>query len=382
MPPDAPVTTAVRVRRSQVFAQSQRVVDRGVDVATGDCVADAEQLVAVAVDAAAACRRAGPRSRPRRRCAEPFCKAKYSSSLASTPWSTTTASTVRVCRTGEWSLPTSTISRPPSRRTVRTRWFNVMRVSVSLNARAYGTMLRPPTSTPTVRSGVTISSRAPDRASISAVVIAECVPSSSYSNTSPLSRASPPTTSHADTTRSSPASSSGFCGRPPVATMTTSGCRSRDDVLVGVGVDAHVDTQPGQFAVAPLDDAHQVLASRVARREPDLATGPRHRLEQHDVVPALGADPGRLQTAGTAADDHDTSATGGARDVVRHGLLAPGGRVVDAQRLARLIDAIEAVGRADARPDRVLDAELDLADEVRLGHLGAGHADHVDAGPR
>jgi hypothetical protein len=49
---EAPVTTAVRGchRISQVFAQSQGVVDRGVDVAAGHGIADAEQLVAVAED--------------------------------------------------------------------------------------------------------------------------------------------------------------------------------------------------------------------------------------------------------------------------------------------------------------------------------------------
>jgi hypothetical protein len=42
------------------------------------------------------------------------------------------------------------------------------------------------------------------------------------------------------------------------------------------------------------------------------------------------------------------------------------------------VDAVEAVGGPHARADRVLAAELDLAHDVRLGHVGARHADHVD----
>ena len=95
-------------------------------------------------------------------------------------------------------------------------------------------------------------------------------------------------------------------------------------------------------------------------------------------MPALGTDPRGFQATGTATDDdHPTTARRG-RDHVGHRQLSTGRRVVDAQRLARLVDPIEAVGRPDAWPDRVLEAELDLADEVWFGHLGAGHPDHVD----
>ena len=85
IPPDAPVTAAVRGRPSQVLAQAQRVVDRGVGVAPGNGVADAEQLVAVSVGElwpAVDQRRVVDL---RRRCDDPLTKAWYSSSLASTP---------------------------------------------------------------------------------------------------------------------------------------------------------------------------------------------------------------------------------------------------------------------------------------------------------
>ena len=52
-------------------------------------------------------------------------------------------------------------------------------MSVSLNALAYGTWFMPPTSMPSIRSGVTISSAGAGRAIISAADIAEWVPLSS-----------------------------------------------------------------------------------------------------------------------------------------------------------------------------------------------------------
>ena len=95
------------------------------------------------------------------------------------PWSVTTQSTWRTLRWALWSLPISTHNRPCSGWIRVTRWLIVMRVSVSLNARAYGTWFMPPTSMPNIRSGVTISRRAPERAITSAADSAEWVPLSS-----------------------------------------------------------------------------------------------------------------------------------------------------------------------------------------------------------
>src|SRR3546814_15364308 len=63
---------------------------------------------------------------------------------------------------------------------------------------------------------------------------------------------------------------------------------------------------------------------------------------------------------------------------MRHGRLAPGRRVVNAERLVALVDAVEAVGGADAGADLPLAAGGDLVDDVRVGEVGAGHADHVE----
>ena len=65
-------------------------------------------------------------------------------------------------------------------------------------------------------------------------------------------------------------------------------------------------------------------------------------------------------------------------DHVRHRLLAARRGVVKAQRLTGGVDPVEAVGGADARPDLGLAALDDLAHDVRVGEVGAGHADQVD----
>ncbi len=62
---------------------------------------------------------------------------------------------------------------------------------------------------------------------------------------------------------------------------------------------------------------------------------------------------------------------------VRHRRLPPRRGVVDAQGLIALVDAVQAVGRADAGADAVLLSGQHLAGDVRLGDVGAGHADHV-----
>ena len=157
-----------------------------------------------------------------------------------------------------------------------------------------------------MRSGVTISSRAPERAIISAADIAECVPLSSNSNTSPVGVTSPPSTSQLVTTRSPPHSNSGSWGRPPVATITTSGESASDVARLGDHVVADVDPEPGELGDPPLDDAQQVAPARIARRQPDLPAGPRHRLEHGHLVAALAGHPGRFQTRRSGADDDDS----------------------------------------------------------------------------
>ena len=96
------------------------------------------------------------------------------------------------------------------------------------------------------------------------------------------------------------------------------------------------------------------------------------------VVAALGGDACRLQPGRPGADDDHLALDGGRRDVVRHRQLAAGGRVVDAVGLAAGVDAVQAEVGADAGADRVLLAGHDLAHDVRVGQVGARHADHVE----
>ena len=57
--------------------------------------------------------------------------------------------------------------------------------------------------------------------------------------------------------------------------------------------------------------------------------------------------------------------------------LAPGRGVVDAKRHAALIDPVEAVGGANARTDILFAAFDDFLHDIGVGHMGAGHADHI-----
>ena len=69
---------------------------------------------------------------------------------------------------------------------------------------------------------------------------------------------------------------------------------------------------------------------------------------------------------------------------MRHRLLAPGGGVVDAEGKAALIDPVEAIVGAGAGADALFLPGDDLAHQMRIGHVGAGHADevHLAAGHR
>ena len=94
---------------------------------------------------------------------------------------------------------------------------------------------------------------------------------------------------------------------------------------------------------------------------------------------ALGGDPRSFQAGRPGSDHHDLlRRTGSARDHMRHRRFAAGRRVVDAERFATFVDAVEAIGRADAGPDEVLLAAHHLGDDVRIGDMRAGHADHVE----
>src|SRR5579872_7510387 len=63
---------------------------------------------------------------------------------------------------------------------------------------------------------------------------------------------------------------------------------------------------------------------------------------------------------------------------MRRTLLAPGGSIMNAERRAALIDAIEAIIGADARTNFALAVFDDLLDYMRLRHMGARHANHIE----
>jgi hypothetical protein len=63
---------------------------------------------------------------------------------------------------------------------------------------------------------------------------------------------------------------------------------------------------------------------------------------------------------------------------VRHGGFAARGGVVDASGAAAFVDAVEAVGGANAGAHFILAALGDLLADVRVGDVGTGHADHVE----
>ena len=93
------------------------------------------------------------------------------------------------------------------------------------------------------------------------------------------------------------------------------------------------------------------------------------------MVAALTGDASGFKPSRSGTHDHDASRSGCLRDDMRHGRLTRGCGIVDAQGLTRGVDAIEAVGGADARPDFGFATLKDFTDQVRVGDLRTGHAD-------
>ena len=150
--------------------------------------------------------------------------------------------------------------------------------------------------------------------------------------------------------------------------------------LVGRGAQAQVDAQACQFQLVPAGDAGDLVALRSAGGDGDLPAEAVLLLEQGHVVATLGRDTCRLHAGRATADDHHLAFhTGGFLDDVWYAhVFTAGGGVLDAQHVQPLILAVDAVVGADALLDLVDLAHLDLGDQVRVGHVRAGHADHVD----
>ena len=93
---------------------------------------------------------------------------------------------------------------------------------------------------------------------------------------------------------------------------------------------------------------------------------------------ALARDARRLQPGGSSAHHHDPAPRRCRHDHVRQRTLAPCRRIVDAERLVPLVDPPQAIGGPDTGPDPCLLPGRHLGDNVRIGDMCPGHADHVE----
>src|SRR3990167_9144910 len=180
-------------------------------------------------------------------------------------------------------------------------------------------------------------------------------------------------------------------GRAPVLVLLDKGvaavcqdddvrARVHDAFRVGTGTQAQVDIQARQFQLEPAGDAGHLVALRSLGRQADLPAEAVLLLEQGDVMAALGGDAGRFHPGRTTADDHYLALrpAGFFDDMRQAHIFAAGGRVLDAQYVQPLVLAVDAVVGTDALLDLVDLTHLDLGDQVRVGYMRAGHADHVD----
>ncbi|MNQ81140.1 hypothetical protein D3C85_961470 [compost metagenome] len=146
------------------------------------------------------------------------------------------------------------------------------------------------------------------------------------------------------------------------------------------GTQAQIDFQPRQLQLEPAGDTGDLVALRGFRSCSDLPADEFFLLEQGHVVATFGRHASRFHPGRTGTDHHDFALhTGRLLDDVRHAHVFTGGRgVLDAQHVQALVLTVDAVVGADALLDLVDLAHLDLGDQVRVGDVGAGHADHVD----
>ena len=119
-------------------------------------------------------------------------------------------------------------------------------------------------------------------------------------------------------------------------------------VALGVAVEPDVDAGELDLALQPAGDAQDLAAAVEAGGEVDLPAQPVGRLQQHHVAPRR-RHPRCLQPGRAAADHDDAPPRAVAGDRVRHGALAAGGRVVDAERLAADIDPVDVAGPTQGR---------------------------------
>ncbi len=131
------------------------------------------------------------------------------------------------------------------------------------------------------------------------------------------------------------------------------------------------DTAGFALGHASVDDADHLAPARAAGGKAHLAAGSARSFMHHDIVPALGGHPRRLEP-GRARPDHNHPARLLSHgDIVRHGQFAAGCGVVRAEGRATRIDAVEAIVRTDSGADVVFAARQYLAHDMRVSHVGA-----------
>ena len=147
------------------------------------------------------------------------------------------------------------------------------------------------------------------------------------------------------------------------------------------GVEPELHPQGRTLRHPPVNDANQLGPPFRLRRQPHLPAGMGGGLKHHHLVPALGRHARRFQPRRPRPHNNHAFRHSRTRDGVGHRLLAPGCGVVDTKRHAALIDPVKAVGGANARTDILFAAFDDLsARHMGVGHMGAGHADHIQVG--
>ena len=188
-----------------------------------------------------------------------------------------------------------------------------------------------------------------------------------------------------DTVSSSPASDLRSCGRPPVATTTTSGLSASTSVRLGPGVEAELDA--ARARTAPCASRRSRSSRAGAESGRSGAPGRRAATAASNTVTsmaALGRNARRLQSRRTGADDHDALARcSAARD--RRAASSPRARSRRCGCTApRRPDRCGRGNRSRRRrggcpASRPCD---DLAHDMRVGHVGARHPDHVELARR
>ncbi len=154
----------------------------------------------------------------------------------------------------------------------------------------------------------------------------------------------------------------------------------------GSGVCPLVEAErdPARLALgnAPVDDADHLASARALCGQAYLPAGLARALEYDDLVPPFRRDSRGFEARRTRADNDDLASDVGLGDLMRHRLFAARGGIVDAKGGAALIDPVEAVIGADARPDVALATLDDFPDYVRICHMRARHSDHVELAGR